>query len=258
MIREYNNFINEHKLYGKSIIEILNWLKEKSNKYWIFVDTETTGLPENEYDVQLTQVSCIVTKYNYATNSFNEIETFNKKISLTDTTKDQMKSHDNIKRILSFNHYGSSNTEYYKEEETLQEFFDFINQYDSPIFIIQNAEFDMRFLNTRGLVKFKNEVIDTKQILQYFYLPTIQKLAETEDDYRILVNKIGTSTRDNGLISSSLSKIGPALDINMTGYHDALTDCRLLMEMFSKVIEFLTQNKEVDIKKYQFERLKAK
>ena len=41
----------------------------------------------------------------------------------------------------------------------------------------------------------------------------------------------------------------------MTGYHDALTDCRLAMQMFTKVVEFLKKNKDVDITKYQGERI---
>jgi hypothetical protein len=84
------------------------------------------------------------------------------------------------------------------------------------------------------------------------------KLAETDDKYKELINKIGTSDRDNGLISSSMSKIGPALGISMTGYHDSLVDCRLAMEMFTKVIDFLSKNKDVDISKYQAERIKTK
>jgi uncharacterized ubiquitin-like protein YukD len=41
----------------------------------------------------------------------------------------------------------------------------------------------------------------------------------------------------------------------MTGYHDALTDCRLAMQMLQKVIDFLRENQSVDIKKYQGERI---
>lgn len=257
MIKEYLEFITEHKLYGKSIKTMLDYLKSKSYKYWVFLDSETTGLPSNSYDVQLTQLSGIVVKYNYTTNDFEEVEVFNKKIKLTNKTKEQMKDHDNIKRILSFNHYGQK-AKFHEEEETLSEFHKFIEQYDNPILVIQNAEFDMKYLNTRGSVKFKNEVIDTKQLLQYFYLPAIQKLAETDNEYRKLIEFIGTSTRDNGLISSSLSKIGPALNINMSGYHDALIDCRLLMEMFSKVVDFLKSNINTDISSYQYERFKSR
>ncbi len=256
-IKEYLEFITEHKLYGKNIKSMLDYIKSKSNKYWVFLDTETTGLPSNKYDVQLTQISGIVVKYNYTNDEFEEVDVFNKKIKLTDTTKKQMKDDTNIKKILSFNHYGQK-VEFHEEENTLLEFYEFIEKYDNPILIIQNAEFDMKYLNTRGNVKFKNEVIDTKQLLQYFYLPAIQKLSETDDEYRKLIEFIGISSRDNGLISSSLSKIGPALNINMSGYHDALTDCRLLMEMFSKVISFLKSNINTDIKSYQYDRFKTK
>jgi hypothetical protein len=72
------------------------------------------------------------------------------------------------------------------------------------------------------------------------------------------VNKIGVSDRDNGLISSSMSKIGPALGINMSGYHDALTDCRIMSQMFCKMIDFLKEHQSLDISKYQSERIMTK
>lgn len=124
--------------------------------------------------------------------------------------------------------------------------------------VIQNAIFDMRFLNTRNpIVNFDNEVLDTKQMAQLFYLPLLQKLSETEDKYSEIVNKIGFSARDNGLISYSLSKIGPALGINMSGYHDALTDCRLALQMFKGMISELKEHQSVDISKYQSGRIKT-
>jgi hypothetical protein len=94
-------------------------------------------------------------------------------------------------------------------------------------------------------------------LIQLYYLPLIQKLAETDSKYQYLINFIGTSSRDNGLISSSLSKIGPALGLNMTGYHDALTDCRLTINMYLKIVKFLKENQSVDIIKYQSERIKS-
>lgn len=256
---DYNKFILEHKLWGKTIIELLSWLELKSNKYWCIYDSETTGLRESPYEVQLTQVSCIIVKWNPIDNKFDEIDTYNKKVKLSQKTIDMMKSNDNIKKVLSFNHYGEISEKYDSEESVLKEFHDFIDKYNNPILVIQNAIFDMFFLNTRNkLIKFKNEVIDTKQIIQLFYLPTILKLAETSNFYKSLISKIGISDRDNGLISSSMSKIGPALDINMGGYHDALFDCRITIEMLSKIIFFLRDNRYVDIKKYQADRIKIK
>ncbi len=254
---KYIKFLLEHKFWGKTIPEFLTWLDSKSDKHWVILDTETTGLPSDPYDIQLTQVSCLVVKYNSKTNTFEEVDSFDKKIKLTSKTLSLMKRTDSrIAKVLSFNHYGKSGLKYHEEENVLSDFFDFISQYDNPMLIIQNAEFDMRYLNIRNpIVKFDNEVLDTKQVLQLFYLPTLQKLSETDEKSATMVSKIGTSNRDNGLISSSMSKVGPALGINMTGYHDALTDCKLAMQMIQKVIDFLRENQNVDIKKYQGKRI---
>lgn len=249
-------FILEHKFWGKSNKDLLEWLNIKSKHEFIFLDVETTGLPSDSYEVQLTQISCIVTEYNFESNSFNEIDQFNQKIKLTDKTKSLLNK-SRIKKVLSFNRYGGYN-KYFKENDVLSSFLDFISKYEGSNFIIQNASFDMRYLNSRSDIKFKNEVIDTKQILQLFYIPTLQALAETDHKYQEVISKIGTSDRDSGLISSSMSKIGPALGINMSGYHDALVDCRLMMSMIQKIIQFLKDHKDVNIKKFQMERIKTK
>lgn len=260
MIKNYFSFIKEHKFWGKSISEFLSWLDNKSDKHWVILDTETTGLRSDPYEVQLTQVSCIVVKYNFISNTFEEVGSFNKKVKLTQKTTELMSDPDHrIHKVLQFNHYEEGDNELHQEENVLQDFFEYIKQFDKPILVIQNAEFDMKFLNTRHpIVRFDNEVIDTKQVLQLFYLPALQKLTENDPKYQQLIDNIGTSDRDNGLISSSMSKIGPALGINMTGYHDALTDCRLAMEMFKRVIEFLKENQNIDISTYQAERIKTK
>lgn len=253
------NLVNENKMWGKSISQILDWLNEKSEKWWVVADTETTGLPSDPYETQLTQVSGIAVKYNFLQNTFEEDDSFNKKIKLTQKSLDLMRGSTRIKQVLSFNHYGSKQEKYFLEQQILEEFHQFLELYDNPILVIQNAIFDMRYLNTRHPeLKFDNEVLDTKDLIQLYYLPALQKLSETETWATDMVQRIGTSTRDNGLISSSLSRIGPALGINMTGYHDALTDCRLAMQMFQGIVEFLKQNKNLDIRKYQAERILTK
>lgn len=255
----YFRFLFEHKFWGKTNSEFLSWLDSKSNKYWAWIDTETTGLPSDPYDIQLTQVACIITKWDPGSNKFTEIESYNKKIKLTEKTISLMKDPSSrIKKVLSFNHYGED-TKYHDELNVLEEFFEFLKKYDNPMLVIQNAEFDMRFLNTRNpIVKFDNEVLDTKQVLQLFYLPTLLKLSENDLKYQEMVDKIGTSDRDNGLISSSMGKIGPVLNINMGGYHDALVDCRLAMKMFQSIVDFIKINTNIDITKYQYERIKTK
>lgn len=249
--------INENKMWYKTIPEILNWLESKSTTSWIWIDTETSGLggPKKQ---QLTQVSAIATQYDFNSNSFTELDTYDQKIKLTDDIKSRYNSPgDTSRRILSFNHYGSGQYKWRNEEEVVNEFFNWLERYEPCLFVAQNAGFDMNMLSGRFGHKINNEVFDTKMLIQLYYLPLIQKLAETDIKYKELINFIGTSSRDNGLISSSLSKIGPALGLNMSGYHDALTDCRLALNMYSKIVDFLKENQSVDIMKYQVERIKV-
>lgn len=249
--------IKENKMWYKTIPEILKWLKEKSKIPWVLLDTETTGLggPKKE---QLTQISAIVCQYDFKTNTFKELSQFDEKIKLTSYTKAKYNEPgDKTKWVLGFNHYVSGSYKYKEEQETIDRFFEFISQYEPCLFVAQNAQFDMQMLGGRYSHKIKNEVFDTKALIQLYFLPLLQNLAETDTKYKEMIDFIGTSTRDNGLISSSMSKIGPVLNINMQGYHDALTDCRLMMEMYQKIVDILKQNKRVDIMKYQVERIKT-
>lgn len=249
--------LNENKMWYKTIPQIFEWLESKSNLKWIFLDCETSGLggPKNE---QLTQVSAIATKYNFSSNTFDEIGTFDEKIKLTSEIKTRFKQPDGgNRRVLSFNHYGSGNYKYKDEKQIVNQFFDWTDEFSPCLFIAQNAEFDMQMLVGRSGHKIKNEVFDTKMLIQLYFLPLIQKLAETDPKYKEMVETIGTSTRDNGLISSSMSKIGPALNINMVGYHDAISDVRITIKMYQRIVDLLKKHKSLDISKYQIERIKS-
>lgn len=249
--------IKENKMWYKTIPEILKWLKEKSKMPWVLLDTETTGLggPKNE---QLTQISAIVCQYDFKTNTFKELGQFDEKIKLTSYTKAKYNEPgDRTKWVLGFNRYGSGGYKYKEEQDTIDRFFEFISQYEPCLLVAQNAQFDMQMLGGRYSNKIKNEVFDTKALIQLYFLPLLQKLAEKDPKYKEMIDFIGTSSRDNGLISSSMSKIGPVLNVNMQGYHDALTDCRLMMQMYQKMVDILKQNKRVDIMKYQVDRIKT-
>lgn len=255
----FNQFITESKFWGMSISDFLEYLENVSQNNFIYIDTETTGLKDEEYEVQLTQISALVVDYNYVKNKSLEKDFYNKKIKLTDKTKILKKDPSyKIGKILSFNHYGSKGVDYIEEETALTEFYNFLEGFKPSVWIIQNAPFDMYFLNTRqNEFKFRQPIIDTKDIAQLFYLPLLQTLAIKDEYYAIKVKEIGVSTRDNGLISSSLSKIGPSLGINMSGYHDSLTDCRLTVQMFENMIAILKEHKDADIRNFQQQRIKV-
>lgn len=248
--------INENKMWYKTIPEILAWLESKSSMPWIWLDTETTGLGGPKVQ-QLTQVSAIATEYDFS-NGFNELESYDQKIKLDDVTKNKfLNTGDTTKKILGFNHYGSGDFKYRKEEDVLGEFFEWLDKYSPCLLVAQNAGFDMNMLAGRSGSGIVNEVFDTKMLIQLYYIPALQKLAETDGSAADKIRSIGISDRDNGLVSSSLSKIGPALGINMVGYHDALTDCRLAWQMYEGIVAFLKENENLDISKYQIERIKS-
>lgn len=255
----FTEFLLEKKWWGMDIKDFISYIESVSNKKFIFIDTETTGLRNNKYEVQLTQISALVTEYNLNKNEFSELDFFNEKIKLTDKTKFLKKDNETINKVLSFNHYGSKNIKYTEEYKILNNFYNFLENHKPSVWVIQNAEFDMYFLNTRQRnFKFKEIIIDTKDVAQMFFLPLIETLALENIEYKKMIEDIGVSSRDNGLISSSLSKIGPALGINMSGYHDSLTDCRLTIQMLEKMIELLKKNKEVNIRSFQEKRIKTK
>jgi DNA polymerase III epsilon subunit-like protein len=252
-----NNSINENKMWYKTIPQMLDWIKSKSDIPWLMIDTETTGLGGPKVQ-QLTQVSAIAMNYDFNSNTFQEISQFDEKIKLTDETKSKYNNPgDKTKWVLGFNHYGSGNYKYKLESDVLNHFFNWIDNYTPCLLVAQNAQFDMSMLAVRGGRKITNEVFDTKMLIQLYFLPLIQKLAETDKKYQEMVNFIGTSERDNSLISSSMSKIGPVLGVNMSGYHDALTDCRLMCEMFQGMVDLLKEHQSIDISKYQLERIKV-
>jgi len=256
MILRYEQ-LNENKMWYKTIPQILDWIDSKASMSWVFIDTETTGLggPKQQ---QLTQVSAIATKYDFVSNSFKELDTYDEKIKLTSDIKSRYaEPGDSSRKILSFNHYGSGGYKYKEESDIVEDFFNWIDKYSPLLAVAQNASFDMNMLAGRSGKKITFEVFDTKMLIQLYYLPLLQKLAETDSKYSELVSYIGTSARDNGLISSSMAKIGPALGLSMDNYHDAITDCRITIEMYSKIVDFLKKNQHIDISKYQNDRIRT-
>ena len=250
----------EHKLH-KNTYQLLDYLdKLSSDKVFVFVDTETTGLGGHKKQ-QLTQISAIAYEYNFQQNALKEIGTFNKKIKISTDIKYKLEDpNDRIYKVFKFNHYGDKikdDPKYYDEQQILSEFRNWVahtGYYLEPLLIMQNSIFDMNMLVGRG-EKLPYEVLDTKQLLQLFVIPIIRKLSETDNKYQDILDEIGTSERDFGMTTSAMGKWGPFFGINMSGYHDALTDCKITAQMFTKMIDFIKDNSDLDISKYQSERI---
>jgi len=250
----------EHKLH-KTTQDMLDYIEHLSIKTLVFIDTETTGLLRHKIE-QLTQISAIAFEYDFENNQLDEIDTFNNKIKLTPYTLNRRNTPEGKKQldwVLRFNHYGNkiaNNPKYLNEKEVLNIFLDWLDKIDNPVLILQNASFDMDMICGRSGEKIKYEILDTKQLLQYFVIPITQKLAEDFPEYGKSLKEIGISERDKGLINSSMSKWGTFFGIDMKGYHDGLTDCRITSQMFLEIINYMEENKNLDISIYQNKRIK--
>lgn len=258
MVTNYKKYLKifEHKLH-KNQYQLLDYVKNLSDsKIFVFLDTETTGLGGFKKQ-QLTQISAISAIYDFESNDFREIGRFNKKIKLTDEIM-KSRTREELVRVLKFNRYGDNMSEYIDEKYCIENFLNWLKEIGDPLLVIQNASFDMNMLCGRSGIKINYPVLDTKQIIQLFVIPITQKLAEKSEKYRTILNMIGISDRDKGLTNSSMSKWGPFFDIDMSGYHDALSDCRITMNMFEKIIEYVKNNIDLNIQKYQMERISVK
>lgn len=249
-ISRYAEFILEG-IKNLSSSEIMNWLSDRRDSIFIALDTETTGLrgPRKE---QLTQVAAVAYIFNYDTLSFEEIDSYNKKIKLNPEIRaEKLTQGSRISGALKFNKYGESGGKYFDEQMVLSELESFINQFEKVVLLIQNAPFDMPMINVRKKFgKIKHEIFDTKDFFGYFLLPTLEKLAETDMEAKYMLDVIGR-TSSGILPTSSLPKVSAGLGVNPSGAHDALYDCRYMVETLEKALDIVSKNVDVDIDKYR-------
>jgi len=249
MIRKYIDFVNESIKY-LSTEELFNWLNERKDKVFIALDTETTGL-RGPWKEQLTQIAAVAFSFDFGTLKFTEISSHNEKIKLTQDTlsqKDQEGSR--IKDVFKFTRYGVSGGKFTEEQKALENLSSFVNQFDEAILLVQNAPFDLPMINVRKeLGGLKNEIFDTKDFFAYFMLPTLQKLAETDPEAQQILSVIGT-TSGGKLPTSSLPKVAAGLGVNPNEAHDALFDCRYMVEVLEKGLDIVKNNLEIDRKEF--------
>lgn len=190
--------LEEVRLYGRTISDLLDEFQKFVGRDLIFFDTETLGFnPLPEY-IQLTQIGAIVV----AGDTMKEKESLNVKIQLSDSAKkflepgswerkDWEKHHKESKRdktpdeVLDmtgyFNDLPSSPA---TEEKALKMFSKLIDRANKPILVAHNAGFDMEFINVRAKrynvpIK-KTSVIDTLRLAKYYLIPVLQKLEKSE------------------------------------------------------------------------------
>ena len=268
-LREYiKHILLENKLSGNTIENVIDLLDGYSSNTWIFFDTETTGLQPSSS--QLTEIGAIAVDPNAWSSESTVLDQFNEKISLTDESKRLLKDPESIERkaweksnmggrnplkdpqaILSMTRYGEKGRAYGEEQEVLDKFFEWADGFSNPLFIAQNASFDLKFLNVRSGGKLpKYPVLDTKQLMEMYLIPLLktQTAAESGDPAaQDLLDKLYIKKGNWGYHSSSMGVVSKAYGISIAGWHNALADVKMMMSMYRSVVETIRKGMSTDI-----------
>ena len=286
------NILTETNWPSLSISDVLDKLLNFADKTLIFFDTETLGLnPEKDY-IQLTQLGVIVVDGS----TMKEKKIFNIKIKFNKSSerflksdskerKDWERSFKNMNKtpneILDMTGYFNDLPEKLAtEEQALKILKHIISNSKNPILIAHNAKFDMRFINVRSkkynIIIPRVSVLDTLKLSQFFLIPTLQalnnseildklrkvkeiKLSDVKSKNKNPNNKFERFTSENGTEmlriiyghpSASLGKLTDALIGKIENWHDALADVRSMILILNRTIEILTANRNVDLTKF--------
>jgi len=252
-IKNYKCFLNESIKYLSSG-ELINWLKERQDRTFIAIDTETTGLRGPRKD-QLTQISAVAFTFNFDTLTFDEIDHYNERIKLTDKIKGELDLPDSrIRQVFKFTRYGKGGGKFTEEQIALNNLKDFIDGFGDVVLLVQNAPFDIPMINIRReLGGINKEIFDTKDFFAYFLLPTLQALSGKDTEAKRILDVIGRTK--SGLPTSSLPKVSLGLGIDPSEAHDALFDCRYMVKTLEKALDVVYKNSLVDRRSYIIPRI---
>lgn len=258
--------------YPANFDQFMDLINQYKDDTWVFFDTETTGLMYKEKQVQATQIACLA----YNTHGFEEGSTpevidggeFNIKVKLTPDTIEFMNKQEAdiaggaqvkfpMKKILQMNRYGDKTTRFLPPEQAVEEFDAFLDKMreQSPsgkiVMIAQNSPFDVGILNTLyqrvGKEPPDDETWDTKASLQIHLHPILEMIKNDPDaspeDKELLASLTGSS-RGKELFSSSLGVVVKAFKLKDKGWHDALADVAMTMDMLEVVINFVRKKKD--------------
>jgi len=280
-----NNIINNWKtyldeamsvkhgsFYPREFSEFLALLESHKDDIWIVFDTETTGLMYKEDYVQPTQIACLA----FDTKGFAEGTApemikdgiFDFKVKLTQQAIDRKKAEKEnpqlsdypITKIFSMTRYGEKRGKYVSPQEAVQQFENYIKKMENAsrsgkvLFIAQNSPFDVGILNACyeriGKQPPNIETWDTKAAIHYYLHPAVKALKDGEDldeeDIRIAT----TLLMKNGGLSSSLGQMIKAFDLKNKGWHNALADVQMTMEMLESIVKYV--RKVVNKRKIDF------
>lgn len=251
LFENWRKYLTEDsKALGIGAQGILERLRGYLEHTWVFFDTETMGL--GPHKDQITEIAAIAVE----PNTGKVLGQFNEKIKLDPTTLARLNDPDSPERaeweaqqskrrkrlkepqdILRLTRYGEKGREFIGEQTALQQFEEFIDSFPNPMLVAQNASFDMKFVNTRKDKRLKKyPVFDTLPFIQYHVIPMLEAIeGSTEGAIKQRADEILSKLFSRGSYSASLGKVAKAFGIDVEGWHNALADVKMTIDVFEAI-----------------------
>jgi len=263
-------------LKGHSISQLINEVLNFKGKTLIYFDTETMGFDPREEFYQLTEIAAIA----YDGTTFKTLKTYNYKVTLSNATKRSMvkgtPEHTAFTKnlnpgpghvmkpedILRKTRYGEKTAPFIHEAHALNKMLKFIGQFKKPVLVAHNMTFDMRFIKTRalryGITIPDYQTLDTLDLTKRYFIPMMQHAKNSEELQIILKDITGETWRGDIKPSAKLGVLAKALKINASGWHNALADVEMMVDVTKKMLKLLKKYQKVNIIDMKNKKVKKK
>ena len=259
-----------------SISRGLEKVEKYKDKIWVFFDTETTGFGSKRNAI--TEIAAVAVNPNSWDKPPVVAKTFSQKAKLTPYVKGrdpESPSGKETKMVLGMTRYGEKDApkgRFIPEKEMIEKFYDWLASLGEIVLVIQNAKFDMNMLSVRynadpdtGIASGKGSVgkelprypiIDTVPIIKQYLIPYFKtKAAAGDEEAEIFLSKLVSKKGKKD--SASQGPVASAFGIPIIGWHAAIDDVKMLMQIFQKAVDTMRSGAEVDIRG-EFEKVTKK
>jgi len=161
------------------------------------------------------------------------------------------------KMAMDLTRYDEPTAEFVEEKELLETFIKFVSKFDNVVLMAQNARFDMKVIVSRARkynLQFPTNVrvADTLTLTKNVLTPILEYIKNSDDNAAKAFRQkfIKTDKRGTERLSMSLGIIAKAFDVEPTGWHNALADVEMTIQILKKTLQFLEKYKNVDIRPY--------
>jgi DNA polymerase III epsilon subunit-like protein len=216
------------------------------NKTVIVFDTETTGTDPRVPYVQIASLSAAV----YDPFKKEVLATFDQFAHLNLETAEQIAIEDelevrktgkyeNVVHMLKGCNWPNRNKDG-SEKEVVENFINFVKQYENPVVVAFNSRFDLKMVNSAA-IKYGLETINcpTIDLMAWANLgmdPVVEYLVSQNDPEGVRILNI---IKPYSYKSYNLGNVASALGCKILSAHISLNDVLMTCEILSKMIKFL-------------------